>query len=198
MPGWHHGQTKTGVPPPWNSKRCDSVLCTTDSRGRTSASWAPCTQVWAALVGQRQNQSLWCTTHNTKYSVDVLDQMARARSVIVSMWRWPVAVFYNNLNLAGINARILFKEHQQQTIQGSEESPAAACRGAEGRIPGEERGCGRRHKVGSSEATTAAAAAAAAATADTNMEAVSVRKSCKWNQTSDTWNATSGNCGERR
>ena len=39
--------------------------------------------------------------------------------------RWPAAVFYNILlDLAGINARILFKGHQQQ--ESPEESPAAA------------------------------------------------------------------------
>ena len=60
-----------------------------------------------------------------------------------------VSVFYNILSLAGINARILFKEHRQQ--ESSEENPAAAGRGAEGRIHGGERSgsCGSWHKVGS-------------------------------------------------
>ena len=57
------------------------------------------------------------------------------------------SVFYNILDLAGINARILFKEQQQQ--ESSEESPAAADR-AEGRTHGGERSRSRRHKVGSS------------------------------------------------
>lgn len=48
--------------------------------------------------------------NNTKYGVDVLDQMARAYSVKGGTRRWPVAVFYNILDLAGINAHILFKE----------------------------------------------------------------------------------------
>ncbi|XP_036951566.1 activating transcription factor 7-interacting protein 1 isoform X2 [Acanthopagrus latus] len=49
--------------------------------------------------------------HNgTKHGVDVLDQMARAYSVKGGTQRWPVAVFYNILDLAGINAHILFKE----------------------------------------------------------------------------------------
>ena len=61
---------------------------------------------------------------------------------------WPVAVFCNILGLAGINARILFKEHQQQ--ESPEQSPAAAVRGAEGRIQGGEIGRGSRHWVGSS------------------------------------------------
>ena len=48
--------------------------------------------------------------NNTKYGVDVPDQMARAYSIKGSMRRWPVAVYYNILDLAGINACILFKE----------------------------------------------------------------------------------------
>ncbi|CAM4571152.1 unnamed protein product [Leuciscus chuanchicus] len=48
--------------------------------------------------------------NNTKYGVDVLDQMARRYSVKGGTRRWPVAVFYNILDLAGINAHILFKE----------------------------------------------------------------------------------------
>ena len=60
-----------------------------------------------------------------------------------------MAVFYNILlDLAGTNAHILFKEHQQQ--ESSEESPAAAGRGAESRIYGGESGRGSRHRVGSS------------------------------------------------
>ena len=55
-----------------------------------------------------------------------------------------MAVFSNILDLAGINAPILFKEHQQK--ESPEESPAAADRGAEDRI---HRGKSR-HKVCSS------------------------------------------------
>ena len=51
-----------------------------------------------------------------------------------------MAVFNNIFDLAGINDRILFKEHQQQ--ESLEESPAAAGRGGEGRIHGEESGHG--------------------------------------------------------
>eukprot|EP00064_Thunnus_orientalis_P010586 superscaffoldBa00001450_g10612 len=41
---------------------------------------------------------------------DILNQMARVHFVKGGTRRWPVAVFYNILNLAGINAYILFKE----------------------------------------------------------------------------------------
>ena len=102
-----------------------------------SASWAPCTQVGALLTYY----------NNTKYCKDVLDQM-RGHSLSGTVCKYgPVAVFCNILDLAGINARILFKEQQQQ--ESLEESPAAAGRGAEGRIHGRERGCSQ-HKVGSS------------------------------------------------
>ncbi|MGH0124309.1 UNVERIFIED_CONTAM: hypothetical protein FKN15_066026 [Acipenser sinensis] len=45
--------------------------------------------------------------NDTKYRVDVLDQMARQYSVKASSRRWPVVVFYNVLDLA---AFILYKE----------------------------------------------------------------------------------------
>ena len=51
----------------------------------------------------------------TKFGVDVFDQMARAYSVKTSR-RWPVKMFYNILDLAGINAWILFKEVTGSTI----------------------------------------------------------------------------------
>jgi len=46
----------------------------------------------------------------TKFGVDIIDQMARTYAVKAASRRWPVQVFYNILDLAGINAWILFKE----------------------------------------------------------------------------------------
>ena len=48
--------------------------------------------------------------NNTKFGVDVTDQMARKYTVKAGSWRWPLQVFYNILDLAGINAWILYKE----------------------------------------------------------------------------------------
>jgi len=48
--------------------------------------------------------------NKTKAGVDSLDQMARKYSTRAGTRRWPVHVFYNILDLAGINAWILFKE----------------------------------------------------------------------------------------
>ncbi|KAF2887332.1 hypothetical protein ILUMI_18841 [Ignelater luminosus] len=47
---------------------------------------------------------------DTKYGVDVPDQMARKYTVNASSRRWPVHIFYNILDLAAINAYILYKE----------------------------------------------------------------------------------------
>lgn len=48
--------------------------------------------------------------NNTKYGVDVVDQMARKYSVKAGSRRWPVHVFYNILDLAAINAYVIYKE----------------------------------------------------------------------------------------
>ena len=50
--------------------------------------------------------------NKTKYSVDMADQMARQYSVKADTRRWPVAVFYNILDLAAINVFVL---HKKQT-----------------------------------------------------------------------------------
>ena len=54
--------------------------------------------------------------NSTKFGVDVLDQMARQYSVKAASRRWPVQVFYNILDLAGVNAWVLFKEVTGNTI----------------------------------------------------------------------------------
>ena len=48
--------------------------------------------------------------NKTKCGVDVADQMARQNSVKAETRRWPVTIFYNILDLAGINAFVLYKK----------------------------------------------------------------------------------------
>ncbi|XP_040565532.1 uncharacterized protein [Lepeophtheirus salmonis] len=48
--------------------------------------------------------------NETKYGVDILDQMARLYSTKMSSRRLPLQVFYNILDFAGINAVILYIE----------------------------------------------------------------------------------------
>ena len=47
--------------------------------------------------------------NSTKFRVDVLDQMARKYTVNAASRRWPVQFFYKILDLAAINAHILYK-----------------------------------------------------------------------------------------
>lgn len=47
--------------------------------------------------------------NQTKYGVDVADQMAKKYSTKAASRRWPVQVFYNILDLAAINAWIIHK-----------------------------------------------------------------------------------------
>ena len=51
-----------------------------------------------------------------KCGVYVADQMARQYLVKADTCRWPVAVFYNILNLAGINAFVLYKKRTGDKI----------------------------------------------------------------------------------
>lgn len=47
--------------------------------------------------------------NSTKYGVDVVDSMSRKYTVKAPSRRWPVHTFYNVLDLAGINAWVLYK-----------------------------------------------------------------------------------------
>ncbi|XP_076764528.1 uncharacterized protein LOC143431576 [Xylocopa sonorina] len=54
--------------------------------------------------------------NKTKFGVDVADQTARKYSVKAGCFRWPLQVFYNILDLAAINAWILYKECTRSKI----------------------------------------------------------------------------------
>jgi hypothetical protein len=48
--------------------------------------------------------------NDTKYGVDCLDQMCKIYTVKSGVRRWPLALFFNLLDLAGINAWILYNK----------------------------------------------------------------------------------------
>ncbi|XP_073529686.1 uncharacterized protein [Phyllobates terribilis] len=54
--------------------------------------------------------------NETKYGVDVVDQMARKYTTRTCTRRWPVHAFENALDFAGINAWIIFKEITHQKM----------------------------------------------------------------------------------
>ncbi|XP_054718548.1 piggyBac transposable element-derived protein 4-like [Uloborus diversus] len=58
--------------------------------------------------------------NTTKCGVDVADQMARKYTVKAGSRRWPVHVFYNILDLAGINSWILYKQATGKNISRKE------------------------------------------------------------------------------
>lgn len=54
--------------------------------------------------------------NKTKFGVDVTDQMARKYTVKSGCRRWPLQVFFNILDLAGINSWILYKNTTGENI----------------------------------------------------------------------------------
>ncbi|XP_024942128.1 uncharacterized protein LOC112494548 [Cephus cinctus] len=48
--------------------------------------------------------------NKTKFGVNFVDQMARKYSVKAGNFRWPLHIFFNILDLAAINAWILYKQ----------------------------------------------------------------------------------------
>jgi len=58
--------------------------------------------------------------NSKKFGVDVTDQITRKYSVKSKSQRWPLQVFFNILDLAGINAYILYKETTGEEISRQE------------------------------------------------------------------------------
>lgn len=54
--------------------------------------------------------------NSTKFGVDMTDQMARKYSVKSKSRRWPLQIFFNILDLAGINSWVLYKEATGEKI----------------------------------------------------------------------------------
>ncbi|KAJ8965808.1 hypothetical protein NQ317_000436 [Molorchus minor] len=55
--------------------------------------------------------------NHTKGGVDVVDQMSEAYNCARATRRWPLVVFYELLNVAGINTCIVFKSNNQTSIR---------------------------------------------------------------------------------
>ena len=58
--------------------------------------------------------------NKTKFGVDVIDQMAHKYSVKAGSFPWPLQVFFDILDLAAINAWILYKECTRSKISSKE------------------------------------------------------------------------------
>ena len=66
--------------------------------------------------GKRKPETILYYNAN-KFGVDVLDSMFCSMSTKAGCRRWPLAVFYNVLDLAGLNAYILFKKATGTNLQ---------------------------------------------------------------------------------
>jgi hypothetical protein len=66
------------------------------------------------LVKRKPNTVLFY--NDTKYGVDILDKMCKSMSVKSGVRRWPLAVFFNLLDIAAINAHILYNKALGTTI----------------------------------------------------------------------------------
>ena len=65
--------------------------------------------------GKRKPETVIYYNHN-KFGVDMLDSMCRQMSTKSGTRRWPVAVFFNILDIAGINAWILFRKKTGRNV----------------------------------------------------------------------------------
>ena len=66
---------------------------------------------------EKRKPSTIISYNQTKFGVDVVDQMTRKYTVKAPTRRWPVQVWYNILNLAAINAHILYQKVNNIKIQ---------------------------------------------------------------------------------
>lgn len=107
---------------PFAKERKDAQMCWCDALHKAGeakeemwAFWAQCRRKFEHHRWT-EGKELLPYFNNTKYDVDALDQIARPYSGKGARRRWPITVFYNILNLAGINTHILFKECSQRQI----------------------------------------------------------------------------------
>ena len=159
------GKQKTGVAPSvkqWVERWRDATLTVYQGEQRKNVCFLSSVHTGVGTFsGAKANPEFVMYYINTKYGVDIPDQMMRAYSVKV--------VVYNILDLAGINARILFKEctssrrARREVLQQLAEELRAEYIEGKGTVA-----------VG----TRWAAVEAPTAAADTDMEAVLVQKSC--------------------
>ncbi|CAD1469962.1 unnamed protein product, partial [Heterotrigona itama] len=66
--------------------------------------------------------------NETKFGVDIVDQMAQKYTVKAASFRCPLQVFFNILDLAAINAWILYKEFavEKENIRNNHPSPGTS------------------------------------------------------------------------
>ena len=75
-----------------------------------------------ALNAQNNKPDIIIDYNNTKYGVDVVDQLCHKYSTKRATRRWPLCVFYGLLDIAGINAMVVFCNVVQGHIRTTRQS----------------------------------------------------------------------------
>lgn len=65
--------------------------------------------------GEAKKPEIITYYNHTKYGVDVFDKMCRQYDVTRNTRRWPLILFYNFLNMAGINGLVIYQLNNPQT-----------------------------------------------------------------------------------
>lgn len=68
-------------------------------------------------TGEKLKPEIVTFYNETKSGVDAVDKLCATYSVSRNTNRWPMAVFYTLLNIAGINAYVVYKDNQNEEIK---------------------------------------------------------------------------------
>lgn len=66
--------------------------------------------------GEKLKPEIICFYNETKGGVDTVDQLASNYSLARKTNRWPLAVFFHLLDIAGINAQVVYFSNNQKKI----------------------------------------------------------------------------------
>lgn len=71
-------------------------------------------------TGHQKKPEMITFYNSTKAGVDVVDELCASYSVSRNSKRWPMTIFYGMLNIAAINANIIFRENQNNNTKRTE------------------------------------------------------------------------------
>ncbi|CAH2090789.1 unnamed protein product [Euphydryas editha] len=71
-------------------------------------------------TGDQKKPEILTFYNSTKVGVDVVDELSATYNVSRNSKRWPMTIFYGILNMAAINANIIFQENASKTTKRTE------------------------------------------------------------------------------
>lgn len=73
-----------------------------------------------ATTGDRKKPEMITFYNSTKAGVDVVDALCGSYNVSRNSKRWSMTIFYGLLNIAAVNANIIFRENQRRHMKRTE------------------------------------------------------------------------------